>query len=101
MSAIDAALSHTSAEVVLAGVYISNSILNTLPAELLRDNLAALVVGVYPIIEGLGNSLPATKVHVASDVDDMIANGKENYRDLSIAVNYYNHDNMVCIAALL
>lgn len=97
MSAIDAALSHDTADVVLVGVRISSTILSILPTDLLRENLAALVVGVYPIVERVTNVVPLSKVRIVCSVEDMIAKKQESNRDLYIASNYYNQQNLVCL----
>ena len=98
MSAIDAALSHDTADVVLAGVRISSGILNVLPTDLLRENLASLVVGVFPVVERLTNVVPLSKVCTMYNVEDMIAKKQESNRDLHITSNYYNHQNLVCFS---
>ena len=75
MIVVDDGLSNDAARVVLAAVELTAELCHRLPLDALKENLTALVVGLYPVIEGRAaldphtRRPPITVTATASDAD--------------------------------
>lgn len=80
----DTALSSKSAGVRSAAVSVIGDLISLLPLDVLKNNIAVLMIGLYPIIEQCGNSS-----HRANDIESL---KKESIDNLLIQLHGSNLD---------